>query len=215
MFPSTPSALRNPARGPRQAFSHEEILKICRFYKNLLTHLREVQATINAAIDKFNHVQFGRPTEPLTRLLDDLTKIEAGVKGPLFDEIMQVEIAAMKWELKSSKLRSEAKRQARIRAERRGDIPRNPTNATKAAEALGYDEFGPIEPGEAFTGDFGNTDPCEGFPDSPSEPPSEPPGEVPMSPTMQRALKGMQQLPTNPGEVTPPDTSGYRKSGLV
>ena len=194
---SFPSASR-----PRQAFSHEQLLQLCGFYRNLLAATRDVQHRINDAITEFSRTQHGRPSEPLAQLLSALSAIDANVRGGLLDEIMQVELLAMKWELKSGKLRSEAKRQARRRAERRSGGLGTPSHSI-------YDEFG----------------------EAPSETPDEAPEDIfeqpsaasaaasavppVISPTMALAQRGMAQLPADPESVTLPDTSFYRKSGLV
>ena len=202
---------------PKQPFSHLEILKVCQFYRNLLATTRGVQATINESIDRFQHSHHGRPTPELTQLLRELSLIDASVRGPLLDEIMQVEIATIKWQMKSSKLKTEARRQARYRAERKGasSAHETPHNDAQARTALGYDEFGPIAEEEYNydkAGLFDEADVTDAT-DSASEDTS--PAPVPMSPTMQRALRGMSELPSDPENIQRPDTSDYKKSGLV
>ena len=181
---------------PRQSFTHEHILQVCEYYENLLKHLEAVQARINEAIDKFQHTQHGRPSEPLAQLISDLATIDAGVQLPLMQEIFEVKRTADRWRDKSARLRSEAKRQRAIRARKHG----GGAGADYSAESeYAYDE--PADGGDlvdptAPPGDF-----------LPSAPPE-------LSPTMARALRGMGELPAiEPGEA--PDTSNYRKSGLI
>lgn len=190
---TTPTSLRFLSSG-REVFSHERLLQVCYYYRNLLTALRATQGEINEALEEFQHSQYGRPSEPLTRLITALANIDAGVRGPLLDEIMQVELTIVKWEGKTSKLKSEAKRQARIRAERRGP---------QQSYAPDDSTFTYPEPGE----------PCDPFGDeagrvAPAAPPQ-------LSPTFARALRGMKELPQTTPTNDAPDTSTYKKSGLV
>ena len=107
---------------------------------------------------------------------------------------MQVELCAIKWEGKSAKLRTEARRQARLRARRRGDDDAA-TEHRITDEAPDYDY-------NAALGDD-----AEDVIESDSTAPA-------VSPTMALAQRGMSQLP----QIEPqqaPDTSNYRKSGLV
>lgn len=204
----TPTNLRRSGL-PRESFSHEKLLEICRYYKNLLHMLKQVQGEIDAVVDEFQHSQYGRPSEPLKKLLYGLSNIDAGVKGPLLEEIMQVELAMIKWEGKSAKLRSEAKRQARYRAD-------------KAAQAKGGDSAKPHSfalDGSEF--DFAAAeatlhDTATNGSDDPFGAMSAPPDPVPsqISPTFARALQGMKELPAiEPGEA--PSNESYKKSGLV
>ena len=187
MFPSRSTT-------PRQPFSHEELLKICQYYRNLVNATRQAQETINNAIDTFQHSHHGRPTPELSTFIATLTGIEATIKGPILDEIMQVELTAIRWEAKSAKLKSEARRQQRIRAKRRNE--ENETNHTLPNS----DEFGVFDDNDLM-------------PEAPTELPS----SAPLSPTMALAQRGMSQLANTPdgriGEA--PTNDGYKKSGLV
>lgn len=209
-MPFTPSTLRAPLR-PRQSFSHEQLLQICYFYKNLLNATRGVQGQINEALDEFRHSQYGTMSTSVTKLLSALSAIDASVRGPLLDEIMQVELAVIRWETKSSKLKSEARRQRRIRARKSfvGEAAEAP-NETLAD--FGFDDDEVVEepfvgeaPSEVFADEVLPND--DFFTKSP----------VVISPTMALAQRGMSQLPQTlngrPGET--PTNEGYKKSGLV
>jgi len=199
-FPDQSYNRLNRAGFPRQTLNHEQLLELCYLYKNLLKHLRGVQGQIDAVIDEFQHTQYGRPSEPLTKLLTNLANIDAGIKANLVDDIMRVEVLTNKWEDKSARLRAEAKRQRRIRATRKGLNER------------GEDPFVPVT-SEEFTYVETGADPfAEPLTDAPAS--SEPP---PVSPTMAIALRGMAQLPRELPNGLPdkPDTSDYKKSGLV
>ena len=195
----TPTALRKNGF-PRAKFSHEQILDICRFYQNLLKHLRGVQDLINEALDEFQHAQSGRPTPYTIRLVERLASIDAGIRMNLHDEILQVELAALKWEGKSAKLRAEAKRQQRLRDRRRG-----------RGDFASEDEFTYTAPGtDPFGGDESAAD---DFANVAEVTPPLPAGPA-ISPTMAIAQRGMAQLPQiTPAEV--PTNATYKKSGLV
>jgi len=187
MFPSRSTA-------PRQPFSHEELLKICQYYRNLLSATRDVQTRINDALDTFQHSHHGRPTPELTTFIGTIAGIDATVRGPLLDEIMQVELCAIKWEGKSAKLKSEARRQQRVRAKRRGES--EPAN-------LGTDDFGVFDDSDLVP----EATPIDGATGA----------TVAISPTMALAQRGMAQLPnTLNGRIgEAPTNDSYKKSGLV
>ena len=189
-MPFTPTTLRKSGR-PRQPFSHEQILQVCYFYKNLLSRSRGIQTQIDNAIATFQHHSNGRPTESLIIFLKELSNIDADLRGPLLDEIMQVELAIIKWEGKSAKLKSEARRQARLRFQRGGEAPTN---------EVFPDEFDcPSSTNDPFT--EAASDHSNGV----------------ISPTMALAQCGMAQLPDtsdgHPAEA--PTNESYKKSGLI
>ena len=189
MFPSRSTS-------PRQPFSHEELLKLCQYYRNLLSATREVQEAINTAVDTFQHSHHGRPTPELAAFISTITAIDANVRGPLLDEIMQVELCAIIWEAKSAKLKSEARRQQRIRAGRH----RNESRDVSAPS----DEFG------IFSDD-------DLLPETSLATSGEAPLPATLSPTMALAQRGMTQLPnTINGRIgEAPTNDSYKKSGLV
>jgi hypothetical protein len=188
----TPHTLRKSGF-PHQSFSHEHLLKLCRYYKNLLSYVRQIQSQIDGALDEFHHSQYGRASEPLTKLITTLATIDARVREPLLDEIMEVELSALRWEGKSAKLRSEAKRQQRIRAKKRG-----------------------IRGDDDFDNDFAYTGPgVDPFAEVVTATATDATDATVVSPTMALALKGMKELPSEGSSNSAPDTSGYKKSGLV
>ena len=191
-----------PNTTPRTPFTHEETLKICNYYRNLLASVRSLQGTINAAIDTFTQNRRGTLPPDLTALLTTLSSIDATLRTPLLDEIMQVELCAIKWEAKSSRLRSEAQRQRRKRQRRRDG--ESPTSHATQLE----DEFGPFgdESDEVGAGIESNE---KDF----YSPPALPDPSV-ISPTMALAQRGMSQLPEKHSSNVP-SNDGYKKSGLV
>ena len=184
---------------PHKPFSHEELLRICSYYRNLLNALRTVQHSINTAIDNFNRTQHGRPSEPLSRLLNDLALIDANVRGPLLDEIMQVELCAIKWEAKSAKLRSEARRQQRKRQNRRLGLTDEQVRQADLTDAF--------ELGDDAPNDADDTIPVE-------TPDEFGPDETVISPTMARVQRGMLELPSDAPKPAPANET-YKNSGLV
>jgi len=194
-FPQTPANLRKRQAEP---LSHQRLLNICYAYKRLREHVTTIQRQINEALDGFQHSTGSR--NALTEMIASLASIDGGIGIALHEDILNVELELVRWETKASKLRSEARRQQQRRAERReGRIPSQPYLASANA---------PGDAGEASdAGDWRDN------PDNPNEAPA-------ISPTMQLALKGMKHLPTElpdelPGFGQAPDTSGYKKSGLV
>jgi hypothetical protein len=183
MFPSRSTA-------PRQPFSHEELLKVCQYYRNLLSAMRDVQSHIDNAVDVFQHSHHGRPTTELTTFITTITGIDATVRGPLLDEIMQVELCAIRWEAKSARLKSEARRQQRVRARRRSGVAEEVTLPET-------DEFGPLDDSDLML--------------------EAPIASEVISPTMALAQRGMAQLPnTLNGRIgEAPANDSYKKSGLV
>lgn len=205
----TPTNLRRSGM-PRESFSHEKLLEICRYYKNLLYLVKQVQNEIDEVIDKFQHTQYGRPSEPLKELLSGLALIDAGVKGPILEEIVQVELAMIKWEGKSAKLRSEAKRQARYRADKAAQARGGGSKPRSFALDGSEFDFAATEAagGEVATDESNEVDSFEVM----SVPPT--PVTPQISPTFARALQGMKELPTiEPGQA--PGNESYKKSGLV
>ena len=180
---------------PRNTFSHEQLLNVCYYYRNLLAHLDAVQGKINGAIDQFLLTNPGKPSAALTAFLTTLSQIDASIQQPLLREMMEVELMLQKWEGKSAKLRSEARRQARLRAERRSG-----TRELGVPQALlDIDAGAP----PSATPDFGDL--------------GDPADASALSPTMRLALRGMSARPDErtPAEQVAPDTSGYKRSGLV
>ena len=119
---TTPPHLRQ--RRFVEPLSHERLLNICYAYRRLKEHVEHLQADINEALEEFQHSQHGRASGPLEVLITKLSQLDAGVSMALMQDIHQVDLETMHWEMKSSKLRSEAQRQRRLRAERNNNEPR-------------------------------------------------------------------------------------------
>ena len=193
-FPHTPRDFRHRIREP---FSHERILNLCYAYKRLYGRVKELQGDINNILSQFEHSNHGKPSQPLTAMIAALSSLEAQVHVDLVDDVMQVELETIRWEQRSSKLKSEAKRQARLRAERAAEAGALSTGQEMDYHHIpGTDPFG--EEGDAG-GDATTTAPTPVI-----------------SPTYAKALKGMSQLPSATDRpAAAPDTSTYKASGLV
>jgi hypothetical protein len=131
-------------------------------------------------------------------MITSLAQIDGGINAELHDDILTVELETIHWQDRSAKLRSEAKRQARIRLERsdRGNPSGVYLNGTNASD------------NSYNSDDNETTNPFEATPAAVAKVPT-------ISPTMARVLKGMAELPPDLGEPKTPDNASYKKSGLV
>ena len=193
---STAFAPRSPGRTPT-SLNHHTLLELCYAYRRLYSRTKELQTQIDTAIATYQSAPGRPPSSPtLATLLDTLSTLDAGLRLELIDDFYRIELETQKWENKSAKLRHEAKRQQRLREQRREYAAAHPAPADYTYLPPGTDPF--AEPAAATAA-------------TPIAP----------SPTMRRALAGLRDLPPadlpdDPDTVQPrPDTSGYRKSGLV
>jgi len=197
-----PGALRTPRH--RKALSHERLLEVCYAYKRLRERVLEIQTSINLALEEFQHSTHSQ--ESLARMMTTLASIDGGIGIALHNDFIKVELETLNWEQRSSKLQSEARRQARVRAAR--------TEGRIEASLLGRGAYltgsNAGDPDELLPGDVFGASP-EGENPSSASPPR-------ISPTMALALRGMDELPPNldePNFGDAPSNEGYKKSGLV
>ena len=198
---STPINLRRRVREP---LSHERLLRVCFAYQRLRDHVRNIQNQIDEAIEEFQTST--RSQESITRMITSLAQIDGGINAELHDDILTVELETIHWQDRSAKLRSEAKRQARMRLERsdRGNPSGVYLNGTNASDS-DDDNDDLIRQG---ANDSETTNPFEATPAAVAKVPI-------ISPTMARVLKGMAELPPDLGEPKAPDNATFKKSGLV
>lgn len=207
---STPPHLRRKHFvGP---LSHERVLRICYAYRRLKEHVEHLQRDLDDIIDEFQKTQYGRPSAHLEAFITKLSLLDPGITMALATDIHEVDLETMQWEIKSSRLKSEAKRQRRIRHERNGDSePKHYLDGTRASAPPAEDEFAYHD--DMFTDDdadlTGAGDAVGEFPVPHDAPPSG------LAALVAKDIEAVRQGLTGDDAPKAPPNDEYKKSGLV